>query len=99
MLPLDFGEESVNSGESASLSCSVTKGDLPIKISWFHNNERIESGNDGIVISRVSNKLSTLSIDNVYAGHSGTYQCVAGNIAGNASFSAELHVNGTNTRV
>uniref|UniRef100_A0AAR5PMA6 Down syndrome cell adhesion molecule-like protein Dscam2 n=1 Tax=Dendroctonus ponderosae TaxID=77166 RepID=A0AAR5PMA6_DENPD len=93
VLPLDFGEESVNSGESASLSCSVVKGDLPIKISWFHNNENIESGNDGIVISRVSKKLSTLSIDNVYEGHSGTYQCVAGNVAGNASFSAELHVN------
>lgn len=95
ILPFDFGEESSNSGDSASLSCSVVKGDLPINITWYHNRKIIVSGDYGIVISRVSKKLSTLTIDNVDAVHSGVYECVAANIAGNASYSAELHVNGT----
>ncbi|XP_050305225.1 cell adhesion molecule Dscam2 isoform X45 [Anthonomus grandis grandis] len=93
ILHFDFGEESANSGDSASLSCSVIKGDLPINITWQLNNKPINSGEYGIVTSRVSKKVSTLTIDNVEAHHGGNYECVAENAAGKASYSAELLVN------
>lgn len=95
ILPFDFGEESVNSGELASLTCSVHKGDLPMNITWYHNNKTI-GYNDGILITKAGKKISTLSIDSVQEVHSGIYTCVAENQAGQSSFSADLHVNGTN---
>ncbi|XP_066145678.1 cell adhesion molecule Dscam1 isoform X25 [Euwallacea fornicatus] len=93
ILHFDFGEESANSGDSASLSCSIAKGDLPINVTWYHNGKRISSDEGGVVTSRVSKKLSTLSIDSVSAAHIGVYECVAENVAGKATYSAELYVN------
>lgn len=93
ILPLDFGEESVNAGDLASLTCSVHKGDLPIDIEWLHNNKSITDA-DGISVSRVNKKISTLSIDSVLAEHAGEYTCLAKNPAGSTSSSAFLNVNG-----
>lgn len=93
ILPLDFGEESVNAGDLASLTCSVHKGDLPIDIEWLHNNKSVTDA-DGISLSRVNKKISTLSIDYVLAEHAGEYVCLAKNPAGSTSFSAFLNVNG-----
>jgi hypothetical protein len=93
ILPFDFGEESVNSGDLASLQCSVYKGDLPITITWLHNNKST-GYNDGILISKAGKKVSSLTIDSVQAEHVGTYTCIAENKAGRSSFSAYLRVNG-----
>lgn len=94
ILPFDFGEESVNSGDLASVTCSVHKGDLPLNITWLHNNQTI-GYKTGIMVSKVGKKISTLSIDSVQAEHSGVYTCLAANRAGDAFYSAKLHVNGT----
>ncbi|KAF7271145.1 hypothetical protein GWI33_015951 [Rhynchophorus ferrugineus] len=99
ILPFDFGVDSVNSGDSASLSCSILKGDLPIDILWYHNGKLIRSESQGIVIAKVGKKLSTLSIDSVDAVNSGSYECVAKNTAGRSSLSTELHVNGDSTQI
>lgn len=93
ILPFDFGEESVNSGDLASLTCSVHKGDLPMNISWLHNNKSI-GYNEGIQISSVNKKISAISIDSVQEEHSGLFTCLAQNRAGISSYSAVLHVNG-----
>ncbi|XP_060529783.1 cell adhesion molecule Dscam2 isoform X37 [Cylas formicarius] len=93
ILHFEFGEESVNSGDSASLTCSISKGDLPMTIMWRHNNISLMSDLYGVMVSRVAKKLSTLSIDSVQAEHTGTYTCVAENAAGRAMYSADLHVN------
>ena len=93
-MPFDFGEESVNSGDVASLQCTVFKGDLPIRITWLHKNKAIRP-NDGIIISKASRKVSSLTIDSVQEDHSGSYTCLAQNKAGNASYSTVLNVNGT----
>jgi hypothetical protein len=95
ILPFTFGEESVNAGDSSTVSCSVIKGDSPISISWLFNETEINHG-QGINVFQVGNKASSLSIDTVQAHHSGGYICVARNIAGATNFSAYLHVNGTN---
>ncbi|KAL1498145.1 hypothetical protein ABEB36_008993 [Hypothenemus hampei] len=90
--PFDFGEESINSGDLASLTCSVHKGDLPINISWLHNNISI-GYKEGVMISNAGKKISTVSIDSVDESHVGTYTCVAENRAGRTSYSAILNVN------
>lgn len=91
-MPFDFGEEAVNSGEFASVSCSVHKGDLPIEIVWYHNNESVIERN-GLAIMK-NKKVSTLSIDSVSFESAGEYTCVARNRAGYTSHSAVLNVNG-----
>lgn len=92
IVPFDFGEDPVNSGEFASVSCSVHKGDLPIDISWYHNNNTITEGN-GVTVLK-NNKASMLSIDSISFESAGEYTCVARNRAGATKVSAVLNVNG-----
>lgn len=61
---------------------------------WLHDNVTL-ANLDGISVSRVNKKISTLSIDFVQAEHSGAYTCLARNLAGTASYTAYLRVNGT----
>lgn len=93
-MPLDFGEESFNFGDPISLTCSIHKGDLPINLSWLHNNISI-GYNGGILISKVGQRNSMITIDAVNDEHRGTYTCIAVNKAGVASSSAKLNINGT----
>lgn len=97
IIPFDFGDEPINSGDMTSLMCTVSKGDLPVKISWMHNNKTINEA-DGISINKVNKKLSTLSIESVQAIHVGEYSCVATNKAGTTRYSSYLHVNGTTSK-
>lgn len=93
ILPFSFGDEPINTGDFATLQCSVHKGDVPIEISWLHNNRSISYQN-GIIVSKVGNKISTISIDSVQENHAGVYTCVAANKAGSAHYSVDLYVNG-----
>ncbi|CAH3959324.1 unnamed protein product [Pieris brassicae] len=90
--PFDFGEEILNAGDTVSLTCTVGKGDLPIKIHWQLNDEILNSGN-GIFINRNGKRISVLSIENVQHEHIGNYTCIAENEAGSSSHSALLNVN------
>lgn len=83
----------MNSGDLASLTCSVHKGDLPLEIFWLHNNRSVVE-EAGISVFRANKKISTLSVDAVQEEHAGNYTCVAKNPAGVASVSVWLHVNG-----
>ncbi|XP_050305192.1 cell adhesion molecule Dscam2 isoform X16 [Anthonomus grandis grandis] len=91
ILPFTFGEDSVNSGDPAFLNCLVHKGDLPLNITWLHNNKTI-SDKLGSVIP-AGKKGSSLNIDSVSAAHAGEYTCFVQNVAGSDRFSAVLHVN------
>jgi len=92
--PFTFGDESLNAGELATATCSITKGDSPITIAWFFNHTEIESSAD-IVISKISRKVSALTIEAARAAHIGEYTCVAKNAAGATNFTTSLHVNGS----
>lgn len=93
IVPFDFGEDPINSEDFLSVQCSVHKGDLPINISWLHNN--ITMGYmEGVAISKVGKKVSTITIDSVQENHAGFYTCIAQNKAGRTEYSAMLNVNG-----
>lgn len=92
ILPFDFGEETVDSGDPASVTCTVLKGDLPVNITWLHNNRTITKTTDNSIIH--GKKFSVLNIEAVSFEHAGKYTCVVNNVAGTAAHTAILNVNG-----
>lgn len=78
----------------AIVSCAVTKGDLPLEISWLLNGRHL-SGITAITVDNSKKRVSQLSIDSVSTEHAGEYTCVARNSAGTIHFSAVLNVNCT----
>lgn len=90
-----FGEEPLNAGDSASVTCSVTKGDFPMEINWMFQNEIVDEKREDIDISSSGKRGKQLGIENVKAEHAGEYTCVASNIAGSTTRTAMLEVNGT----
>lgn len=92
-MPFSFGEEPINTGDFATIQCSVHKGDLPIKISWLLNNETVDHYG-GIIVSKVGSKISTITIDSVQENQAGEYTCIAENRAGKTHFGVILNVNG-----
>lgn len=89
----DFGDEPINEGDTVSVQCTVLKGDSPLNISWKFNNKTIEPPILGININTMK-RVSLITMESVNAEHAGKYECVAGNKAGNASFSSVLNING-----
>lgn len=49
---------------------------------------------EGLVVTKVSKKVSTITIDSVQENHSGQYTCIAENKAGSSQYTAVLNVNG-----
>lgn len=93
MMPFTFGENPLEASQSSTVQCSVTTGDLPLSIEWLFNGRNINDVDD-IIIAKISKRASALSIESVDARHAGNYTCMGRNAAGNASFIAELLVNG-----
>lgn len=98
--PFNFGEEELNLDDSVTVTCGITKGDLPVNIFWKFS-DGIDNklsynltSNDGIVITRTSQKFSVLAIDAVKARHRGNYTCFAQNKAGVSHQSSYLAMNG-----
>uniref|UniRef100_A0A182K8V3 Ig-like domain-containing protein n=1 Tax=Anopheles christyi TaxID=43041 RepID=A0A182K8V3_9DIPT len=91
IMPFEFGEEPFDSSSTVSVQCVVTKGDVPIDIGWMFNGRRISS-NDGITVSKMGQKMSTLYIESIRSRHAGTYTCRASNAAGTVEHSSELKV-------
>jgi len=87
-----FGESALQSGVSATVTCSVSQGDLPLRFSWLHNNDKIGERDDITIFP--FKRSSMLTIDSVSGSHAGNYTCVAENAAGVEYFTAPLIVNG-----
>ena len=93
ILPLSFGAQIMNEGAFAQVSCIVTEGDQPLKISWsFHGNNI--SSDLGINTMALGPSGSALLIPSVGHRHRGNYTCKASNPAGVRSQTVELKVNG-----
>uniref|UniRef100_A0A8D8Z5T0 Down syndrome cell adhesion molecule n=1 Tax=Cacopsylla melanoneura TaxID=428564 RepID=A0A8D8Z5T0_9HEMI len=99
--PFSFGEEAREAGDSVSSVCQLI-GDLPMNISWLMNGRLIPGGagsqaeeeSSDISVSQTGRRMSMLAIEAVKHTLAGNYTCFAVNQAGNASYSAELKVNG-----
>lgn len=89
----DFGDEPSNYGDSASVSCLVTSGDLPIEFKWLFNKKPI-SEFAGISTAKMGKRNSVMNIDSVSGKHAGNYTCQASNSASVVNFTAVLIVNG-----
>ncbi|XP_036142535.1 Down syndrome cell adhesion molecule-like protein Dscam2 isoform X48 [Monomorium pharaonis] len=93
ILPFAFGDEPASWGELVSVTCSVTKGDQPIEITWTFNGTPIDSHDTDIVVGSTNRKNSVLSIESVAARHAGDYTCTASNRVGATTHTAHLAVN------
>ncbi|XP_043064008.1 Down syndrome cell adhesion molecule-like protein Dscam2 isoform X12 [Drosophila ficusphila] len=98
VVPFDFGEETINMNDMVSATCTVNKGDTPLELYWTTAPDpttgvgRLMS-NDGILITKTTQRISMLSIESVHARHRANYTCVARNAAGVIYHTAELRVN------
>ncbi|XP_039283560.1 Down syndrome cell adhesion molecule-like protein Dscam2 isoform X27 [Nilaparvata lugens] len=92
MKPFTFGEDPLEEGQSASVQCAISDGDLPINITWWLNGVQLVSGED-VSIAKIGKRASSLNIDVVEHHHVGNYTCTGQNAAGMSSYSAALTVN------
>lgn len=93
MHPFTFGDEPANAGDTVAVQCIVTKGDSPVNITWLLNGKPTTEI-EGITVTKIGHKSSSISIDSVASVHTGVYTCLAVNRAGHVNFSTELAVNG-----
>jgi Immunoglobulin I-set domain len=98
IIPFSAGDEVINAGEVVSFTCTILKGDSPITINWFFNGTEIESSEE-VVISKISKKVSALTIESARAHHVGEYTCVAKNAAGANNYTTILIINGSHPTI
>lgn len=94
IFPFDFGEEPVDTLSMATINCAVTKGDTPVSISWLLNGEPVQSGYEGVMVTKSGQRISMLAIESVRSEHAGNYSCIARNRAGEVQHSSTLRVIG-----
>lgn len=93
IMPFTFGDDPFHAGQSATLQCTVSEGDLPLNILWTFNSEPISSHME-ISTAKIGRRVSVLTIESVAGHHVGNYTCRGENSAGIASYTAQLVVNG-----
>lgn len=93
-MSFDFGDGVSNFDDSTATTCMISKGDQPLQIQWYLNDNPIENNHKGIQIMQMGPKLSALRIDSLNEKHRGNYTCAVKNKAGVAKYSAELKING-----
>lgn len=88
-----FGDEALSYGDTISIACTISGGDLPVTAEWRFNGGPLESYLE-IQTEKRGKRINNLVIDLVSAKHAGNYTCVASNAAGVTEHSSELIVNG-----
>ena len=92
ILPFAF-PSAVQEGQLLQVACTVTKGDDPVTIQWYKDDQPLQSS-PAFVINAVDSRLNFLILRGVSFEHTGVYSCVAVNSAGRARVQAELRVQG-----
>lgn len=91
--PFTFGEDAMSYGDTISIQCTISGGDLPVDVQWRLNGSPLESYLE-IQTAKSGKRINNLVIDLVSAKHAGNYTCLASNAAGVAEHTSELVVNG-----
>ncbi|XP_017784824.1 PREDICTED: Down syndrome cell adhesion molecule-like protein Dscam2 isoform X11 [Nicrophorus vespilloides] len=93
IVPFEFEDGPLESGQYTSIQCSVPQGDFPLTISWYFNEKPINDYDESrVLVSAVGRRSSSLVIESVDYGHAGNYTCRAKNRAGIADFTSLLTV-------
>lgn len=90
--------ERVVAGERLTLTCSVSRGDEPLSLTWLWDGDALTPGSahtEGLSIANVNSFNSVLSIERVGQHHAGDYTCVATNAAASTRSTSTLTVHGT----
>ncbi|KAJ8895525.1 hypothetical protein PR048_000861 [Dryococelus australis] len=91
IVPFSFGDLPSNSGDVVQVMCLVSKGDVPLNISWQFQGPLTDlSMPEGAVATLLGDRTSMLMINPVKAVHQGNYTCHATNRAGETSHFATL---------
>lgn len=88
----------MSTGEAAQVTCLVSTGDQPLKISWSFEGHSLKNLR-GVSTTQIGKKASMLLIDPVGAEHRGNYTCTVKNPAGVANFTAALYINGNSSKI
>lgn len=96
-MPFNFASN-LQEGMRASVTCTVTTGDSPLRLSWLKDGRPIEvngmSLTSGPMVERVDEFISTLVFRPLAQSHSGLYSCVASNEAASVNYTVALSVDG-----
>lgn len=88
-----FANRDLHLGERTSLTCSVTRGDQPIRITWLKDGRAL-GPSERVSITNVDQYNSMLMIESLSPDHNGNISCLVANNAGSTSYSATLVVHG-----
>lgn len=86
-------DRTLHLGERASLTCSVTKGDPPLTVSWLKDGRPLDPKHR-LAVQQVDQYNSILLIESLSPEHNGNYSCVARNPAAEVIHTQRLVVNG-----
>jgi hypothetical protein len=91
--PFEF-DEAVFYGENIQVMCHITKGDMPLNLTWSFRGQSL-SKNVAVKITTLGDRSSILAIPAATEKHSGNYTCTASNIVASTNHTAVLNVQGT----
>ncbi|XP_034196074.1 Down syndrome cell adhesion molecule 2 isoform X2 [Osmia lignaria lignaria] len=84
-------DRDIHLGERTTLTCSVTRGDLPLTISWLKDG-RAMGPSERVTVTNMDQYNSILMIESLSPDHNGNYSCVARNLAAEVSHTQRLVV-------
>jgi len=79
-------------GERVTITCTMAKGDTPLNIVWLKDGGVVVG--DDVKVLTFDHFNSMLTIESLDLKHVGNYTCQASNLAGTASHSQAVLVNG-----
>lgn len=93
MSPFTFGDDIPEEGETISIQCTITSGDIPVEFAWTFNG-RSTSDLANVFVSKIGRRVSSLTVESLTEKNVGNYSCLARNKAGESAHTASLNVNG-----
>ncbi|XP_060838250.1 cell adhesion molecule Dscam2 isoform X20 [Rhopalosiphum padi] len=92
MTPFTFGDDIPEAGETISIQCTVSSGDIPIEFAWTFNGKST-SDLANVFVSKIGRRVSSLTVESLTEKNVGNYSCLARNMAGETGHTASLYVN------
>ncbi|XP_025414605.1 Down syndrome cell adhesion molecule-like protein Dscam2 isoform X19 [Sipha flava] len=92
MIPFTFGDDIPEAGETISIQCTISSGDIPVEFAWTFNGKST-SDLANVFVSKIGRRVSSLTVESLTEKNVGNYSCLARNKAGESAHTASLYVN------